>query len=209
MRAFLITGNPGSGKSTLAAELSRRGLTAIDTDDLAYWEDSFGVPADRPLGADDSWPLAHRWVWSRARIEEAIAGADDAACLLFFCGIALNQDQMLDLFEKVYLLVIDEDTQIARLAKATSPLRTEAVKRQIREGRPSSRPKCSPEGRSQLTDPSRPRFSQTVCSPSPDRHQVATGSPSRIAPIAAELRFGPVGVKGRACSTALRRRRRP
>jgi dephospho-CoA kinase len=136
MRAFLITGNPGSGKSTLAAELSRRGLTAIDTDDLAYWEDSFGVPADRPLDADDSWLLAHRWVWSRARIEEAIAGADDAAGLLFFCGIARNQDQMLELFEKVFLLVIDEDTQIARLAKATSPLRTEAVKRQIREGRP-------------------------------------------------------------------------
>jgi adenylate kinase family enzyme len=136
MGAFLVTGNPESGKSTLATELPRRGLMAIDTDDLAYWEDRFGVPVDRPLDADDSWPLVHRWVWNRARIEEAIAGADDAAGLLFFCGIARNQDQMLDLFEKVFLLVIDGDTQIARLAKATSPLRTEAVKRQIREGRP-------------------------------------------------------------------------
>lgn len=45
---------------------------------------------------------------------------------------------MLDLFEKVFLLVIDAGTQIARLAgpaQATSPVRTEAVKRQIREGR--------------------------------------------------------------------------
>jgi adenylate kinase family enzyme len=136
MRALLITGNPGSGKSTLAAELSRRGLVAIDTDDLAFWADSSEVTVERPLSADDGWLRAHRWVWSRARIEEAIAGVDDTADLVFFCGIARNQDQMLDLFEKVFLLVIEDDTQIARLAKATSPLRTEAVKRQIREGRP-------------------------------------------------------------------------
>jgi len=43
---------------------------------------------------------------------------------------------MLDLFERVFLLVIEEDTQMARLARATSPGRTEAVKRQIRDGRP-------------------------------------------------------------------------
>jgi dephospho-CoA kinase len=136
MRVFLITGNPGSGKSTLAAELSRRRLLAIDTDDLAFWEDSSGVPVDQPPDADDGWLLAHRWVWSRARIEAAIAASDGAADLMFFCGIARNQDQMLDLFEQVFLLVIEEDTQIARLAHATSPLRTEAVKRQIRDGRP-------------------------------------------------------------------------
>jgi adenylate kinase family enzyme len=135
MRVLLITGNPGSGKSTLAAELSRRGLVAVDTDDLAFWEDSSGVRVDRPDASDESWLRAHRWVWSRARIEAVIAAADGAAGQVFFCGIARNTDQMLDLFEKVFLLVIDEDTQISRLAQATSPLRTDAVKRQIREGR--------------------------------------------------------------------------
>ena len=130
----MITGNPGSGKSTLAAELSRRGLAARDTDDLAFWEDSAGVPVDRPEGADEGWLITHRWVWSRARIEAAIA-AFDGAGPIFFCGIARNQDQMLDLFERVFLLMIGEDTQLARVAEATSPLRTEAVKRQIREGR--------------------------------------------------------------------------
>ncbi len=137
MRVFLITGNPGSGKSTLAAELSRRGLVAIDTDDLAFWEGSSGLPVEKPPDADDGWLLAHRWVWSRARIEEAAAAASDGGSgPMFFCGIGRNQDQMLDLFEQVFLLRIDEDTQIARLARATSPLRTEAVRRQIREGRP-------------------------------------------------------------------------
>lgn len=135
MRVFLVTGNPGSGKSALAAELSRRGLVAIDADDLAFWEDSCGMPADQPPDADDDWLVAHRWVWSRARIEETIAACDGAAGIIFFCGIARNQDKMLDLFEQVFLLVIEEDTQVARLAQATAPLRSEAINRQIREGR--------------------------------------------------------------------------
>ncbi len=67
MRAYLVTGNPGSGKSTLAAELSRRGLIAVDADDLAFWEDRSGVRVDQPPGADDDWLRAHRWVWSRTR----------------------------------------------------------------------------------------------------------------------------------------------
>lgn len=138
MRAYLITGNPGSGKSTLAAELSRRGLIAVDADDLAFWEDKAGVRVDQPPGADDDWRRVHRWVWSRARIEQVIAASGGDGGRMFFCGIARNQDQMLDLFEKVFLLVIDADTQIARLAgpaQATSPVRTEAIRRQIREGR--------------------------------------------------------------------------
>jgi adenylate kinase family enzyme len=136
MRAFLITGNPGSGKSTLAAELSRRGHVAIDADDLASWEDSSGVPVEPPSQLDEAWQLAHRWVWIRGRLEAAIAASDDTTGLIFVCGIALNQNEMLDLFERVFLLVIEADAQDARLARATSSQRTEGVKQQIREGRP-------------------------------------------------------------------------
>jgi hypothetical protein len=135
MRAFLITGNPGSGKSTLAAELSRRGHAAIDADDLASWEDSSGVPVESPAQVDEAWQLKHRWVWNRARLEAAIASGGTTG-LVFVCGIAMNQDQMLDLFERVFLLVIEADAQDARLARATSSQRTEGVKQQIRGGRP-------------------------------------------------------------------------
>jgi hypothetical protein len=133
MRAFLITGNPGTGKSTLAAELSRRGHVAIDADDLASWEDSAGTPVEPPPAADVSWTLAHRWVWNRSRLETALG---DTAGPVFVCGIARNQEDMLDLFERVFLLMIEAGAQDARLARATSPDRTEAVKQQIRDGRP-------------------------------------------------------------------------
>jgi gluconate kinase len=138
MRAYLITGNPGSGKSTLAAELSRRGLVAVDADDLAVWEDSAGVRVAQPPDPDDDWLLAHRWVWDRSRIEQSIAASRGDRRAVVFCGIARNQAEMLDLFEQVFLLVIDEETQRGRLAgstRTTSPVRTEAIRQQIRDGR--------------------------------------------------------------------------
>jgi hypothetical protein len=134
MPAYLITGNPGSGKSTLAAELSRRGLTAVDADDLAFWEDDAGTPTARPPDSDDDWALAHRWVWSRSRIQQAIALRGRGRTPVFVCGIALNQTEMLDLFDQVFLLVMDQQTQEARLA-AESPGRPSAVRQQIRDGR--------------------------------------------------------------------------
>jgi uridine kinase len=135
MRAFLITGNPGSGKSTLAVELCRRGQMAIDADDLASWEDSHGRPVEPTGSVDEAWQLAHRWVWNRARVEAVIAASGHPSGVMFVCGIAVNQHQMLDLFERVFLLVIDADAQDARLARATSAQRTEGVKQQIRDGR--------------------------------------------------------------------------
>jgi adenylate kinase family enzyme len=135
MRAYLITGNPGSGKSTLAAELSRRGLAAVDADELAYWEDISGKLAAPRAGSGDDWLLAHRWIWSRSRIRQAIADAGCGTTAVFVCGIARNQAEMMDMFHKVFLLVIDEQTQDARLA-GESPARPAAVRQQIRDGRP-------------------------------------------------------------------------
>jgi dephospho-CoA kinase len=128
--AYLVTGNPGSGKSAVCAELSRRGLAAVDTDDLAFWADSAGVQVDPPDAPDAGWLRNHRWVWSRSRIEQYISASGGSGCV-FFCGIAVNQSEMLDLFQEVFLLVIDDVTQRARLSA-----RTEAVKQQIREGLP-------------------------------------------------------------------------
>ena len=135
MRAYLVTGNPGSGKSTLAAELSRRGLAAVDADDLAFWEDGAGVPAALPSDLDDDWLMAHRWVWSRSRIQQAIAESGRNKTAVFVCGIARNQAEILDLFDQVFMLVIDEQTQEERLA-AEFPARVETVRQQIRDGRP-------------------------------------------------------------------------
>ena len=57
---------------------------------------------------------------------------------MFFCGIARNQDELLDLFDRVFLLRIDARTQEARLAAHNAlhpPGRSEAGRQEIRQGR--------------------------------------------------------------------------
>ena len=139
--AYLVTGNPGSGKSTLAHELSSRELVAIDPDhdpDLSYWEDAAGtrtMPADGPNDPDQEWLESHRWVWSRVRMEERIA---EHVGPVFVRGIAMNLDQFLEMFDRVFLLRIDEGTQEARLVAhdtQSPPGRNEAERDQIRKGR--------------------------------------------------------------------------
>jgi hypothetical protein len=135
---ILITGNPGSGKSALAHELGRRGLKAIDPDDdpeLAYSEDSDGHRVTRPQHPDEEWLRSHRWVWSRSRLEELLAGYREP---VFVCGIARNQDELLGLFDRVFLLRIDGPTQEARLTAHDAlhpPGRSEAGRQEIRDGR--------------------------------------------------------------------------
>ena len=142
MAAFLVTGNPGSGKSTVAKELARRGLSTIDPDhdpELSYWEDEAGhkvLPEDGPPSPDEEWLRSHRWVWNRSRLEELVAHQEGP---LFVCGIALNLDDVLDLFEGVFLLRIDDATQEARLRAHDAlnpPGRSETGREEIRSGRP-------------------------------------------------------------------------
>jgi gluconate kinase len=134
--AILITGNPGSGKTSLAAELAERGHAVIDADDIAGWETTSGVPVSQPVAASDEWLLSHRWVWSRSRVEAVIAERSSADRPFFVCGIAINQRDMLDLFDHVFLLTLDHETQIERLNAPSNAHRTVAMRAQILDGRP-------------------------------------------------------------------------
>ena len=140
--AYLVTGNPGSGKSTVAKQLLRRGFAAIDPDydrELSYWEDETGSRVlldEGPPLPDSTWLRTHRWVWSGERMQQRIA--DESRPPVFVCGIALNIDELADLFSAIVLLRIDAATQEERLIAhdvAHPPGRSEAGRREIREGR--------------------------------------------------------------------------
>lgn len=142
MPAFLVTGNPGSGKSALATELVRRGLRAVDPDDdpeLSFWLDPAGhrvSQASGPPQPDAEWLGSHRWVWGRNRMREILAAPGRP---VFVCGIATNAGELLDLFDRVFLLHIDGPTQEARLDAHDAqhpPGRSGAGRREVRDGRP-------------------------------------------------------------------------
>jgi uridine kinase len=130
--AFLVTGNPGSGKTALVHELVRRGVAATDADELAGWASPSGAPVDAPAVLSAAWLARHRWVWTRARLEQHLLR--QSADVVFLCGIAMDQREVLDLFRRVFLLSIDEATQVARLDAAGN--RDAAARQQVLTGRP-------------------------------------------------------------------------
>lgn len=133
MAAYLITGNPGSGKSTMVTELTRRGLWAMDTDEIAGWVDDSGRSAEQAPHLTASWLASHRWVWTRAAFQHVIPTSHTAP--VFFCGIAMNQLDMVDLFGLVFLLTLDDQTQIDRLDAPSNADRNAAQRAQIIDGR--------------------------------------------------------------------------
>ena len=117
MSAVQIAGCSGAGKSTIAAELDRRGLISIDADAdpwLARFVDPVGAEvADAPEAPDLAWLARHRWAWDPARLDELIRAA--APAMLYVCGGADNEEEVVDRFTRMFLLEIDEPTMLARL----------------------------------------------------------------------------------------------
>jgi hypothetical protein len=116
MKAVLVNGCSGAGKSTVAAELAGRGLVSIDADDdarLCHWVDADGRFVERPAEPDLAWFDRHRWEWDPVRLDELISAAGPAT--VFVCGNAANEIDLLNRFDRVLLLVIDEPTMLARI----------------------------------------------------------------------------------------------
>jgi len=111
----LVTGMSGTGKSTALAELARRGVRVVDTDEPGWcvWSDE-----------EDGW------VWREDRIAELLAGADDDP--LFVSGCVSNQGRFYDRFDAIVLLSVPFDVALARIRSR----RTNDYGKSAAEGRP-------------------------------------------------------------------------
>jgi len=130
VRNFLVEGRSGSGKTTVCDELLRRGYQAIHGDRvLAYQGDpETGEPdpvtseipngSGHPRNCDCTECLAwldKRWIWNLDRVRSLIADQDEP--MTFFCGGARNVSKIIDLFDGVFILTVDLETLLQRLAR--------------------------------------------------------------------------------------------
>ncbi len=123
MSFIYITGISGSGKSAVFDELITRGYDAHEGDDnlSAFYHNVTLERVDRPTNVDErtpDWRAQHTWKMSREKLEELKknAGMKD----VFICGVASNEEEYIDLFDKVFALMLDEETLKHRITNRTN-----------------------------------------------------------------------------------------
>ena len=115
---YLITGVTGSGKSTIAGELRNRGRVVYDTDseNLARWEDDEGKPAPSEHHPSEEWLKHHHWNINEDKLQKILKDHENIG----LCGTASNLKNFFSLFDKIFVLVIDQPELAERLNNRTN-----------------------------------------------------------------------------------------
>ena len=109
VRNYLVEGVSGTGKTSVCRELNRRGYQAINGDrELAY-------QGDPETGEAIDTALHQHHIWDVGRVR-ALA-ADHQESVTFFCGGSRNFSKFIDLFDELFVLDIDLETLLRRLAQ--------------------------------------------------------------------------------------------
>jgi broad-specificity NMP kinase len=118
VRNYLIEGVSGTGKTSVATELQRRGYHTIHGDrELAYQGDPrtghpLDIIADDPDKQDVAFAHEHH-LWNVDKVRALLA--DHSHQVSFFCGASRNVQQIIDLFDGVFVLDVDVETLKQRL----------------------------------------------------------------------------------------------
>jgi broad-specificity NMP kinase len=120
-KSILITGITGSGKSAVCDELKKRGYKAYD---IEVMEGLFNL-VDNKTGkiVNDydnknlEWVKRHDWVCNRKKLQELVRKNVKGA---FYCGTAGNLDELLSLFDKIFLLKVSPSILRKRLSTRKS-----------------------------------------------------------------------------------------
>jgi broad-specificity NMP kinase len=121
-KSILITGVSGSGKSAVCEELKKLGHNAYD---IGYLRDLCRV-VDKKTGeiSKDYDPRSlesvkkHKFIRDKNLLQEFISKNSEGT--VFYCGSASNIDDLLPLFDKIFMLEVSDNVLCERLASRTS-----------------------------------------------------------------------------------------
>lgn len=92
-------------------------MRAFDIDavpDLCHWENKItGERGKYRSGVGRDWIEAHDWICDSIRLRELLDAQGDNTVVV--AGITSNQNEYLDLFDKIFLLYCREETFLRRL----------------------------------------------------------------------------------------------
>ncbi len=100
----------GTGKTSVIEELTKRGLTAIDTDSEEWCEWTLEPSGDGPSEPD--------WIWREGRMLQLLTASRDGP--LFVSGCKSNQGQFYRYFDRIVLLSAPLEVMLERIARRTN-----------------------------------------------------------------------------------------
>ncbi len=117
-KSILITGISGSGKSAVFEELVKRGYIAYDIEEIdglfSFINKETGKVAVNYDNQNLECIKKHDWICDKKKLERLISSNKNH--ISFYCGTASNNDEILSLFDLVFLLIISPDTTSKRLS---------------------------------------------------------------------------------------------
>lgn len=117
MSLIYITGIAGAGKSAVCDELVRRGYEAHEADNTLsnFYVNATGEIASSTTPAERTaeWREHHSWQMSKDKLLALKKTA--ASKPVFVCGVAANEEEYLDVFDKIFALTVDTETLVHRI----------------------------------------------------------------------------------------------
>jgi len=121
-KAILITGVAGSGKSTLCDELNKLGYKTFGIEDIEGLFQMIDKKTGKALKAwdNDNLELVKDlgWVCNKKKLQRLML--KNSKGIVFYCGIASNLDDLLPLFDRVFLLKASQKLIRERLTTRTN-----------------------------------------------------------------------------------------
>jgi dephospho-CoA kinase len=121
-KSILITGIAGTGKSAVCDELNKLGYKAFGIEDIDGLFTMVNKKTGKPFKNydDDNLKMVKQldWICDIKKLQRLMRKNSDG--IVFYCGTASNLDDLLPLFDKIFLLKISQKILRERLSTRTS-----------------------------------------------------------------------------------------